>query len=227
VAGTTEEICDPKRCSTADALRIARERAREDSWYDLRIVQFVTDQWGARRIDMAAVERGLEILGAISPPRRLFGVLRTAMSQDDPELRSKAALALAKHVENALILEKLANDGDSRVRANTIEALWHRNTPEAETVMLRALGDPHHRVAINAAYGLYLINPQKYLTQVEAFVGHPQPGHRLAAAWLIRKIGDPSLLCLLRTLVRDEDPDVRRISFRTLALLRSATTAAP
>ncbi|MES1260330.1 MAG: HEAT repeat domain-containing protein [Acidobacteriota bacterium] len=227
MAGTSEEICDPKRCSIGEALRIARERARENLWYDLQIIQFVSDQWDARHIDMGALERGLEILGAISPPRRLFGVLRTAMSQDDPELRSKAALALAKHVENTSVLEKLATDGDARVRANTIEALWHRHTPAAEAVLLRALDDTHHRVAINAAYGLYLMNPGKYIGQVEAFVGHPQPGHRIAAAWLIRKIGDPGLLRLLKTLVRDDDPEVRRTSFRTLAMLRSSTAASP
>lgn len=225
ILGITQEICDPKRCSAAEAIRLAKIRSGEDQSFDLQIAQFLNAQWMARRADVGAVERALEILGAIASPSRLSSILRTAMSQDDPGIRSKSALALARHTDNIPVLCKLATDSDTRVRANTVEALWGRNIPDIEELLLRALKDDNHRVAINAAYALYLLDPLQHIAEVEAFVKHPQPRFRMAAAWLIRKIGDSRHLSLLKTLVRDESQEVRRAAFRTLAALRPATAA--
>jgi HEAT repeat protein len=225
IVGTTQELCDPKRCSATEAIRIAKIRSREDHSFDLQIARFLNCQWMARRADVAAVERALEILSAIASPARLFGVLRGAMAQVDPGIRSKSAMALARHTDSLPILNKLVTDPDTRVRANTIEALWGRKIPEVAELLQRALKDDNHRVAINAAYALYLLDPLKHIAEVEAFVKHPQARFRTAAAWLIRKIGDARHLSLLKTLVRDDSQDVRRAAFRTLAALRPATTA--
>jgi HEAT repeat protein len=220
VVGTTEEICDPKRCSTEEAIRVARARAKENHSYDLQIVQFVNSLWIANTIDMRALDRGLEILGAIASPGRLASVLRNALAQPDQEIRSKAALALTRHAEGTAIIERLAMDPDPRVRANAIEALWDRKSADSEVVLRRALEDKHHRVAANAAYGLYRIDPTKYFITVEMLVEHSKPSHRMAAAWVVRKIGDAKHLSLLKTLVRDQDPDVRKAAFRTLGMVR-------
>ena len=195
--------------------------------YDLRITEFLNMQFSARQVDVQAVSRAIDILGAIAPPGRFLVVLRTALSQDNPGIRSKSAFALARHTDNVAMLQKLVGDSDARVRANTIEAMWGRTIPEAAVVFRKALGDANHRVAINAAYALYLIDPAKHLSDVEAFVNHAHPGYRTAAAWLIRKIGDSRHLFLLKTLVRDKSPDVRRAAFRTLAALRSVTADVP
>lgn len=227
--GITEEICDPKRCSTEDAIRVARQRASEDHSYDLQIVQFVNSLWMAHTIDMRALDRGLEILGAIASPGRLAGVLRNALAQADPEIRSKAALALNRHADGTAMAEKLAIDADPRVRANAIEALWGRKTAGVEAILKRALEDRHHRVVANAAYGLYLIDPQRYLVALEVLLEHSKASFRIAAAWMVRKIGDPKNLALLKNLVRDQDSDVRKAAFRTLGMLRGvgATAGAP
>lgn len=226
MVGTTEEILDPSRCSTEEAIRAARQRAGEDLSYDLQIAQFLNTQWMSRRINMPVIERGMEVLGAIGSPGRVFGVLRTALAQTDPELRSKAALALGRNVDSIQVLEKLTIDEDSRVRANTIEAVWGRKGPEVEALLRRALDDCHHRVVANAAYGLYLIDPARHVTQLEMLIQHADPAHRMAAAWLLRKIGDGQHLCLLKPLVRDPDPDVRKAAFRTLSELRGTAKAA-
>jgi HEAT repeat protein len=206
----------------AEALNIARQRAKENHSFDVEVAQFLNAQWMATRVDMVAVERALEILGAIAPPGRLFGVLRAAMAQNDLAILSKAALALARHVDNVPVLEKLMTNPDSRVRANTIEALWGRKLDDLEPLLITALADRHHRVAINAAYGLYLLDPYKYIGEVEQFVNHPKAVHRAGAAWLIRKIGDPKYLPMLKDLVRDQSAEVRKAAFKTLALLRAA-----
>lgn len=226
MVGTTQEICDPKRCSASDAIRIAKVRSREDLSYDLQVAQFLNTLWMARRIDMEAIERAIEILSAIASAGRLKGVLRSAMAQEDPGVRSKSALALARHTDNMPILNILALDSDPRVRANTIEAMWGRKLAGAAELLETALRDDNHRVAINAVYGLYLLEPLRHLEKVEGFVRHPQPRYRMAAAWLIRKIGDATHMGLLKPLVRDDSPEVRRAAFRTLAELRPAAVKA-
>lgn len=226
MVGTTEEILDPARCSTEEAIRAARLRASEDPSYELQVTQFLNNQWMSRRINMPVIERGMEVLAAIGSPGRVFGVLRTALAQSDPELRSKAALALGRNVDSIQVLEKLIIDEDARVRANTVEAVWGRKTPEAEALLRRALDDCHHRVVTNAAYGLYLIDPTRYAAQLEMLIHHADAAHRMAAAWLLRKIGDGQHLSLLKPLVRDPDPDVRKAAFRTLSQLRGAGKAA-
>jgi HEAT repeat protein len=220
VVGTTEEICDPKRCSVEDAIRVARQRASEDHSYDLQIAQFVNSLFLANTVDIRALDRGLEILGAIASPGRLASVLRNALAQADPEIRSKAAVALTRHAESTAMAEKLAIDPDPRVRANAIEALWGRKTAAVEVILKRALEDRNHRVVANAAYGLYLIDPAKYSVALEVLLEHSKASYRIAAAWMVRKIGDPKNLGLLKNLVRDKDPDVRKAAFRTLGMLR-------
>jgi HEAT repeat protein len=223
MTGTTQELCDPKRCSGSEAIRIAKIRSRSDLSYDLQIAQFLHAQWAAGSVDVPAIERAVEILGAIASGPRLLGVLRVAMSHNDPCVRSKSALALATRTDNLPLLEKLVTDANARVRANTIEALWDRRIPGASELLQGALRDGNHRVAINAAYALYLLDPMKHISDVATFVVDRRIRFRMAAAWLIRKIGNPGHLGLLKTLVRDQSADVRRLAFQTLAVLRLST----
>jgi HEAT repeat protein len=223
MTATTQELCDPRRCSGSEAIRIAKIRSRGDASYEAQITDFLNTQWAAGTVDVPAIERAIEILGAIAPPARLFGVLRIAMSQHDSCVRSKSALALATRTDSLPVLNKLLTDANARVRANTIEALWGRRIPGLAELFQRALTDGNHRVAINAAYALYLLDPVKHLSHVESFVNDPRTRFRMAAAWLVRKIGNPGHLSLLKTLVRDQSADVRRAAFQTLAVLRPAT----
>lgn len=223
---TTSEICDPRRCPAGEAIRAAKERTRLDCTYDLEIGHFLASQCMARPVDLKSIERALEILTAISSAGRLANVLRSCLTQDDSQVRSKAALILAVHFEGAPVLEKLATaDTDPRVRANTVEALWNRKTPQAESILGKALQDTHHRVSANAAYGLFLIDPARYGSAVDSFVTHAVPEHRMAAAWLIRKMGHGKHCEHLRTLIHDSNAGVRRAAFQTIAELRAAAAA--
>jgi HEAT repeat protein len=122
------------------------------------------------------------------------------------------------------LLQRLLADTDPRVRANTLEALWHMTNPEIEAIFSRALSDSNHRAVANAAYGLYLIDKEKYFPKVTGLIEHQLSGYRAAGAWLLGKIGDPRNLPMLRPLLLEKSADARGAAFRTLKILRAPSS---
>jgi HEAT repeat protein len=221
VSATVEEVCDPRLGSPDDSIRTARDIAEKRRAYDIEIFRYVSDQLTATRVNLDVIERGLEVLDAIAPRARLQAVLRAALAHDDGRVRSKAAVVVGRMVADIPLLKRLLADGDSRVRANTLEAVWGTKGEEVEKLFARALADPHHRVVANAAYGLYSIDPEKYFPKVTGLIRHAAAGHRTAGAWLLGKLGNPDHLPLLKPLLLERNSGVRAAAFRSLKILRS------
>ena len=207
-----QDLCCPRHSSLVEALQFARAESLEDSSYDLKVSEYLHDYLRSRRVEIEVVERVLEILGEIAPPRRLFATIKSVMSNASPQVafvikliferyaaqdaagpRSKPATPVAGDSHRLPWIQKLAADNDDRVRANTIEALWGRSGPEIETIFENAFADLHHRVAANAAYGLYLIEAAKGIPKVEALLQHSQPLRRAAGAWIWGKSVLPTI----------------------------------
>lgn len=215
------DVCDPRRISREESIRSARRNAEDRSAYDIEIFHYLSQQLTAARVDVEIVERALEVLRAVAPPARLHAAIRVALSHEDSRVRSKAAMAVGQAVADLPMLQRLLSDGDPRVRANALEALWNSKSADVEAIFLRSLKDLHHRAVANAAYGLYLIDAEKHFDKVTAMVEHPNPLHRAAGAWLLRRIGNPKHLPLLKPLLLDKIPEVRSAGFTTLKVLRS------
>jgi HEAT repeat protein len=219
---SAEELCDPRRNSREESIQAARRHAEDRQSYDIEIFRYLTQQLLARKVDVEVVERALEVLAAIAPTARLHGAIRATLSHDDAKIRSKAAVVLGRSVADLPLLQRLLSDSDARVRANTLEALWHLKSAEIESIFLKALGDSGHRAVANATYGLYLIDSEKYFPKATELIAHPLSGHRAAGAWLLGKIGDPHNLPLLKPLLLEKSTDARSAAFRTLKILRTA-----
>jgi HEAT repeat protein len=217
---SVEEVCNPQRVSREESIQAARLRAEERRTFEIEIFRYLGQQLMRPVVDVDIVERALEVLLAIAPMARLHGALRAALAHDDGRVRSKAAVAVGRCVADVPLLQRLLTDTDARVRANTLEALWHLRTPEIETIFIRALNDTHHRTVANATYGLYLIDPERYFAKVCSLTDHPHAGYRAAGAWLLGKIAEPEHLPLLRPLLSEKNPEVRGAAFRALAILR-------
>lgn len=216
-----EDICHPNRCPAPEALAAARRMAASESAFDSLLAETLGRELiASAKVDLPVVERLLELLAEVAPPSRLFPALRSALSHADPHVRSKAALLLGRKVENAELLMQLATDGDPRVRANTVQALWGRKDPTSRQLFERALEDLHHRGAANAAYGLFLIDPAGHPDRLARFIRHPHPRFRRAGAWILRKIGDPHNLNLLQALMSDKNAEVRNSAFAAMVALR-------
>jgi HEAT repeat protein len=226
VTSSVKEICDPRRTSAEASIRIARQLSAECPGLDIEVFQYLTRKLRVPGVDLAVIGRILEILVAITPPARLHGVLRAGLAHYDAEVRSKAAVAVGRYMADAPLLQRLLTDADARVRANTLEALWHMRQPEVEAIFMQGLSDSHHRVVANAMYGLCLIDRDKYLPNVRGLLEHPLASHRVAGAWLMGRIARPEHLPLLRPLLSDGTAEVRAAAFDALAILRSHAPAA-
>jgi len=219
---SVEEVCDPQMMPLDESIRVARRRAEERRSFEIEVFRHLSQQLMARRVNVDIVERALEVLIAIAPVARLHGALRSALAHDEARVRSKAAVAVGRCIADIPLLQRLLTDTDARVRANTLEALWHMRGVEIEGIFIRALTDTHHRAVANAAYGLFLIDREKYFPKISALVEHPHAGYRAAGAWLLGKIGEPEHLSMLRPLLTERNTDVRGAAFRALAVLRAA-----
>lgn len=219
---TVKAICDPKRCPTPQALEAAFRISDDHPQLAAELAAALETEWQTGKPKLPVVERLLELLATIAPGELLYPTLRAAMSHDDPHVRSKAALLLSRKVDNSEVLAQLAGDGDARVRANTIQALWGHKDAHAEGLFGKALEDLHHRVAANAAYALFLVDPAGHPERLKRFVKHPHPRFRRAGAWILRKIGDPANLPILQPLVEDKNAEVRASAYAALVALQQA-----
>ena len=156
------------------------------------------------------LRRALDLLGAFDDLSLFARWLQRLTYRQDGRIRSKAAkLICGMGLREALIQRNLQSE-DSRVRANTVEALWGTMTKEAETIYRGALNDPSHRVVANAIVGLYSINKEAALERLKQLAEHSSLMFRLAMIWAIGKIGDRSGIELLQRLSQDKSPVVRK-----------------
>jgi hypothetical protein len=218
---SVEDICTPGRLSPEESVRTARLLSDERRSFEIEVFRFLSQQLSLAGVDAGIIERTLEVLIAVAPLTRLHGALRSALSHVDFEVRSKAAVAVAHCVADDPLLQRLLSDNDARVRANTLEALWDMRAPGIEEAFVRALSDTHHRTVANAIYGLYLIDPEKYLPRACSLIDHPHPSYRASGAWLLGKIGDAANISRLRPLLTERNAAVRTAAFAALSVLRA------
>jgi hypothetical protein len=223
VAGTREieGICDPARHSCTEAIAAVRILARQVPSMYLEVARFLQQKCAGEHPDLDTICRTLEVLVEITPACALTVVLRPVLRESAPKLRSKCILILAQHEKDLGWAEKLMADDDGRVRASVIEGMWGMTSPEAERLFLRAAFDSHHRVAANAVYGFYLLDPDKAIPMLEKLIASERPESRSAAAWVIRKIGSAELKGMLKPLILDKTPAVRHAGFQALQALRT------
>src|SRR5262249_20710473 len=105
---------------------------------------------GAQRI-----LRILEVLSELSALRSCVRFQAELLAYPDPDVRSQAALLIAKTSKNTVLAGRLLADPDPRVQASAAEALWAFDADEALPLLRIAVRSKNERVMGNAAVGLY------------------------------------------------------------------------
>jgi HEAT repeat protein len=216
---TVAKLCDPTASLDA-SVRAAKLLSQHEPRFDARLAKLLLSD---DRMSEQTRQRGLTVLEKVGNSSRLIPILIQFLRRPDSHVRSKAALIFGQIMPTQGILERLMGDEDTRVRANFVEGLWNCTTRDQRPLFRRALEDPDNRVVGNALVGLHRLGESR---EVVLYVGkiarRPEALFRATAAWVMGQTGEELYTGVLRQMVRDPDPLVRRNAIRSLRQINSA-----
>lgn len=157
------------------------------------------------------------------------GILLPALllHHGSPRVRSKAALLAARTDHHRDWMRFLRAEGDARVRANTIEALWDSPNEGVREVFRVFAHDLEPRVAANSVAGLHRHDFPRNAAEAESLLREmtqsPDPRFVASAAWAMGATGDLRYLPMLGDLIKRSGPHVKCAlqSMRNLRAMRN------
>ena len=157
-------------------------------------------------------------LASMEDPR-VIGPLIDALSDQHPDVRAAAELALARLGPLSVepLLQVLNKRGTAALRNSVVRALGGTNDPRVVEPLLRALDDAAVRDSAAIALG-ELKDPRAVEPLVRTLKDQNHSGGSSAAAALI-KLGSPSVEPLAKAL-NDTDQDVRRLAVIALGEIK-------
>jgi HEAT repeat protein len=147
-----------------------------------------------RRAASGTVEqriKALQIIQELGVAESLAQTLIQVCTDANPRIRSKAVIVLGEvpAVPSGVLVERLLNDPDARVRANAVEVLEQRGDPQFVPVLAqRALGAAGRERA-NAIKAMHRMRVGTAGTQLLQMLRDERPDHRISALWALRQIG--------------------------------------
>jgi HEAT repeat protein len=89
--------------------------------------------------------------------------------------------------------------------------------PHARDLLWDHTRDANNRVAGNSLVGLHLLGEERVVGSVLTMANNPLPEFRWTAAWAMSKIGSPQFVPPLNSMIKDDNPGVRRSALKALA----------
>jgi len=139
------------------------------------------------------------------------------LKDEDPEVRRLAvgaAIFFTQHT-NLSHYAAVLSDPDWQVRREAVIALSRLSQEEVGLSLLKALGDSHWQVVKEAALGLgrHKIRASQ---QLFPLLDRKEPDIRKNAAWALGETGVGGEALKLKSLLEDEDADVRKTAERAI-----------
>jgi HEAT repeat protein len=125
-------------------------------------------------------------------------------------VRSKAVSLIGEvpEVPSEVLVDRLVNDPDARVRANAIEVLEARGDSQFVPVLAERALAGTSRERANAIKAMHRMKVGTASTQLLGMLKDERPEHRISALWALRQIGWWHLLNEVARLAKD-DTNVR------------------
>ncbi|MEO8129764.1 MAG: HEAT repeat domain-containing protein, partial [Bryobacteraceae bacterium] len=165
------------------------------------------------------IYRFMQLLSEIS--KNCFLLFQSELiAYPDPMVRASAVLLIGRAGKNPDLMGRMLLDPDPRVQANAVEALWIFKEDDCKPMLFTAAKSKHHRVAGNAAVGLYRIAEIRSIAMLLEMARHKELLFRLAAIWAMGETGDCRFVHHLTELVRNLAGDERVAALRALARIR-------
>jgi HEAT repeat protein len=168
----------------------------------------------ARRLASGPIEqrlKAMQMTQELGLSELLREQLSTLSNHPHPKVRSKAVSVLGEmnNISIEVLLDRVLNDVDSRVRANAIEILETR--PAAQFIPLlaaRAKSGQNNRERANAIKALHRMKVGNVGPQLIAMLHDDRPEHRISALWALKQMGWWKLLQEVGQLAK-EDTNMR------------------
>jgi HEAT repeat protein len=224
--GIIDQLTNPALSSLPRAVMVFRRLLAVDPMLDMNLAREIKDSSRTKQaeaLDPARAVRALDILHQTSPGRRLVPVLMHVAngSEVDSRIAAKATLFVGHVLQNPdWVRRQLNSQENPRVRANAVESIWGLDTSAARTLFEDWAHDGCNRVAGNALMALHIAGTAGIQDEVKKMALSPKSGFRSTAAWSLGRIGDPACVPSLKSLVRDDDPQVRSAALRSLIFIR-------
>ena len=203
--------------------RLAKPVRRQAGRAMLKILPDGLNRLQRRMADGPAEQRvkAMQMAHELGVAEALHATLVRLCTDVNPRIRSKAVSVLGEvaSVPDEVLVDRLINDGDARVRANTIEALESRG-PERQFMPVlaqRAREAPGSRERANAIKALHSMKVSTASGQLLTMLRDDRPDHRVSALWALRQIGWWQLLGEVGRLAKsDANLRVRRYALGVL-----------
>jgi hypothetical protein len=148
----------------------------------------------SRRLTTGPIEqrvKALQIVQELGLGESMRQAILPLCSHPHAKVRSKAVALVGEvpSVASEMLLEKVLNDGDPRVRANAIEVLENKRSAQYVPLLTQRARSAHSRERANAIKAMHRLKVSTAVTQLLAMLRDERPDHRISALWALRQIG--------------------------------------
>lgn len=164
--------------------------------------------------------KALQIVQELELAEQLQNSIIPLCSHPNAKVRSKAvsSLGVIAHLASDVLLEKVLNDPDARVRANAIEVLEAKKSTGFMAVLTHRARAGVNRERANAIKALGKLKIESASQNLLEMLRDERAEHKISAMWTLRQIGWWNMLNEVARLAReDENLRVKRYA---LAILR-------
>jgi HEAT repeat protein len=135
--------------------------------------------------------KAMQIIHELALAEPLVQTLIQLCTDANPRIRSKAVSVLGEvpAAASAVLMERLLNDPDARVRANVVEVLEHRGDPQFVPALAQRAHTAGGRERANAIKAMHRMKVGTAGAQLLQMLRDERPDHRISALWALRQIG--------------------------------------
>ena len=218
----TAGLLDAGVCSLKDAISATRSIDEMGSRLQPALEMALSRALQGRATPESSTQvmRILELLGVIATQNCWPSFQSELMAHPDGAVRSKAALLIGRGLKNRAWISRRLMDKDARVQANAVEALWGMDAEEARPVLTTALLSRYHRVAANAALGLYRFSDLKAVRALMEMAGRTDPPSQVSGLWAMAETEDPRFIPFLTEKFKTSQGKVKLAVTRALSRIR-------
>jgi HEAT repeat protein len=140
-------------------------------------------------------------------------------SDPNSRLRSKAVMAVGRMTgaPPEVLVDRMLNDSDARVRANAIEVLENKAQGKLLEVLVQRARATNNRERANAIKAMHSMKLGGVTENLVGMLRDERPQHRVSAMWALNKVGMWKLLGEVGRLAKsDTDQRVRRYAIAVL-----------